>query len=331
MYVLYIHIYISDCLDVDKLKDEDVFGAFSYLLSRIENLFEKMDFSKLKSVCMLRGVPLPRDFKQQITGATNFYDILEMFDNTIYCNWLNVHLLKKIANNIDDQEIGKAIKIYEDHIYSRKVSVVKNYFSLCFDEKAMSKIEVKINKGPEDLTVKQIIDCFGGLENVMDIYTGAISTIGSRPGCLRITVVIPLHCSLHAFKMAKRSFIKLRQFHIQYLEIESFSRVFAFNCCNDENAPMISSSDVPKCEFTYVKCLYTYVRMCMCMYVRMYVYMYVHIYVNVCINNSLVRHIQPALCYTRLQIILHKANYKLRIIHSQNYKFYYTKLYKWYY
>ena len=236
-------------MDTDKLKDEDVFRAFSYLLSRFENLFEKMDFTKLKRVCKLTGVPVPREFKQQITEAKNLDDIFDLFDNTLYCNWLNVCLLKTIANNIDGQEIKKAIKIYEDHVHSRKVSAVKKYFTLCFDKKAMSIIEVEINKNHEDSTVKQIIDCCGGLEKIMDIYTGAISVINSEPGCLRITVVIPVHCSLHAFKMAKINFIKLRQYHIQYLEIESFSKVFAFNYCNDENAHAILSSKVSKCEF----------------------------------------------------------------------------------
>ena len=108
------------------------------------------------------------------------------------------------------------------------------------------------------------------------IYTGAISAINSEPGSLRISVVIPLHCSLHAFKMAKIHFIKLRQFHIQYMEIESFStKVFVFNYCNDENALMILSSNLMKCEFHLHRVLCMYV----CMYVRTYIRTYVCMYV----------------------------------------------------
>ena len=235
-------------MDLDELKDEDVFGAFSYLLSRIRNLFEKINFTELKSICMLWGVPLPQEFKQHINEAKNLNDILNLFNNTIYCNLFNVRILKRIASNIDNQEIKKAIKIYEDHVYSSKISVVDKYFSLWVgDKKAVSMIEVEINTSHKDSTVKQIIDCCGGLERIMNMYAGAISAISSRPGCLKITVVIPLHCSLHAFEMARKNFMKLRQFHIQYLEIESFPKVFAFNCCDNENALTILSSSVPKC------------------------------------------------------------------------------------
>ena len=235
-------------MDLDKLKDEDVFRAYSYLLSRIENLFEKIHFTKLQSVCMLRGVPLPQEFIQHINEARNLNDILTLFNNTIYCNLFNVRLLKTIANNIDGEQIQEAIKIYEDHVYSSKISVVDKYFSLWVgDKKTVSMIEVEINTSHKDSTVKQIIDCCGGLERIMKMYAGAISAINSRPGCLKITVVIPLHCSLHAFEMAKKNFIKLRQFHIQYLEIESFPKVFAFNYCDNENALTVLSSSVPKC------------------------------------------------------------------------------------
>lgn len=56
----------------------------------------------------------------------------------------------------------------------------------------------------------------------MGIDRGTVSVTSTGPGCLKITTVIPLHCSLHAFKMAKNKFLELRQFHIHYVEIESF-------------------------------------------------------------------------------------------------------------
>ena len=258
---------------MDKLKDEDVFGAYSHLLTIIENLFETIEFTKLQSFCFLKGIPLPQEFKKQVTDAKNLNDIMILFDNTIYCNLFNVCPLKRIvsnmiASNICNQEIEKAIDTYEDHVHSSKISIINKHLKKRGgDEKSVSKIDVEINMSHEDSTVKQIIDCNRGLEKLMKIYAGAISTTGSRPGCLRITVIIPLHCSLHAFEMAKKNFIMLRQYHIQYLEFESFStKVFAFNCCNDDT---ILSSNVPKCEF-HLKCYSINVRINVCMYVRMY-------------------------------------------------------------
>ena len=137
----------------------------------------------------------------------------------------------------------------------------------------MSQIEVKINEIYEDLTVKEILKSCKELDKIMDIYTGAVSLTGSSAGSLNITIVIPLHCSLHAFKMVKRNTLKLRQFHIQYLEIESFPKLFALNYPDNDNSLVSLSSDIPICKFALCTCT---------LHVCMYVYMYVCVYTYVC-------------------------------------------------
>ena len=138
--------------------------------------------------------------------------------------------------------------MYEEIVHSRKVSDVKKYFSICFNKNMVSKIEVKINNSYEDLTIKQIFECCKELENTMNMYTGATSVTDSNPGCLKITIVIPLHCSLHAFNMAKKNFIRLRRFHIQYLEIESFPKVFAHYYPGSKNT--LANFSVNSCKCT---------------------------------------------------------------------------------
>ena len=251
-YVCMLSVYVAiinftDFVDIDQLKDENVIEALAYLFTVLEKLFATENFAKLRSVCVLRGVPLPREFKEQIKAAQKLSDILDVFDNPLYCNWLNVRLLKMIAKNIRNQRAVQLIQIYEDNIYSRKVCDVKKYFSIYFDQKVVSMIEVKINKSHEDLTIEQIFNNCEELENVMGIYTGSVSVADSSPGCLKITIVIPLHCSLHAFNMAKKNFLRLRQFHIQYVEIQSFPKVLAFNHPSSENALAILLENSCKC------------------------------------------------------------------------------------
>ena len=248
----------TDFVDIDKIKEENVVGAFTYLFHTLGILFARVDFTKLKSVCMLRGAPLPQEFKQKIRAAQELDDILDALDDPLYCNWCNVRLLKRIAKNINNQKAERLIQIYEDNVYSRKVSDVKQYFKACFDEKTVSKVEIKINKRP-DLTMKQVIDYCEKIENIIDIYTGAASVTDSNPGCLKITVVIPIHCSLHAFKMAKNNFFKFRQIHVQYLEIESFPKVFAIDYLDKENTLEALSLNTPNCKFPIVY-IATYIR-----------------------------------------------------------------------
>ena len=251
---LMMYLSITDLVNIyhDKLNGDNVVDAFTYLFGTLGKLFAKIDFVEFKRVCMLRGAPLPQDFKQKIKAAQELDDILDVLDDPLYCNWLNVRLLKTIAKNINDQQAEKLIQIYENSVYSRKVSDVKQYFSICFDKKTVSRIELKINKIHDaDMTIKDVFNCCKGLEKILDIYTGAVSVTGSSPGCLKITVVIPIHCSLLAFSMAKKNYFKLRQLHIQYLEIETFSKVFALNFPDKENVDaVLSTSTFKKCKFT---------------------------------------------------------------------------------
>ena len=250
MYMLVLNF--TGIVNKSKFMDKNVCGAFSYLLIQIGALFEKIDFTRLRRFCMLRGFSTPPDFQQKIKSAEELDDILDVFDNTVYGNWLNVRLLKRIVENIDDQQAEEAIKFYEECVYSRKASDVKQYLSALkgCDERILSKIETKINENHEDLTVRQIIDWCGGLEVIMNIFPGGVSVTNfGNPGCLKITFSIPLYCSLHAYEMVKKRFYKLRQFHIQYLEIDSFTKVFALNCSDNENALRRLSLDVPKCKF----------------------------------------------------------------------------------
>ena len=236
-------------MNIDKLKDEDAIEAFTYLFCKLVFIFSKESFTELKRVCMLRGAPVPQKFKQKIRAAQELDDIFDVLDDPLYCNWLNVRLLKRIAKNIENKQAEKLLQTYEDHIYSRKASEVEKHFSACYDKDTVSKIKVKINKSHNNITVKEIIDCCNNLEDLMDVDTGTASVINSSSGCLEITIVIPLHCSLHAYKIVEKNILKLRQFHIQYLEIESFPKVFAFNCQIDEDSLTSLSLENLKCTY----------------------------------------------------------------------------------
>ena len=253
MYVVYImHICTSaDLVTIDnnELVNEDVVAAFTYLFRKLIKLFSKVNFSELKSVCMLRGAPLPQEFKQKIKAAEKLDHIFDVLDNPMYCNWLNIRLLKMIAANIDNKQAKEIIQIYENHHYSRKASDVIKHFSACCDGKTVSRIKVEINKDYKNVKVKDIINYCVELEKIMDIDANTTTAIDSSPGCLNITIVIPLHCSLHAYKIIKKRFYKLRQMHIQYLEIESFPKVFALNIGINEDTLASLSKNVLKCKF----------------------------------------------------------------------------------
>ena len=217
-----------------------------------------MNFAQLKNACIQRGTLLPGGFKKEIKAAVEVDDLLDVLDNPMYCNWLNIHLLKRIVKTIDIPEAKCLIQAYEEIVYARKVSDVKIYFRpVWFNPSHVSLVYAKIIRSSENLTVADIIRYCQELESIMGVCAGSVTATECQPGCLQITCVIPLHCALHAYKMAKTNFLQFRQFHIHYIEIESFPRVFALKCFMQESLNELTSG-------------------IMLLYVRNYVYGYIY-------------------------------------------------------
>ena len=249
-YLWYVSVYIQlhnyyviicgDCIDADaytkEFEDEDVVGAFACLFNKLGDLFGEVNFMKLKNACIQRGTLLPSEFKERIKAAVQLDDLLDALDNPMYCNWLNIRLLKRIVKTINIPEAKILLQSYESCVYSRKVSEVMPYFDpRCFNPSHMSLVNAKIVKSFTNLTVADIIKYCERLEINMGVYAGSVTATECQPGCLQITCVIPLHCALHAYETAKTNFLKFRQFHIQYIEIGSFPKVFALNFSVKEN------------------------------------------------------------------------------------------------
>ena len=200
---------------------------------------------QLKRACIQRGTLLSKDFKQEIREANELDTLLDTLDNPLYCNWLNTRLLKRIVKTIDIPEAERLIQVYEDCVYSRKVSdVVTHFDSRCFKESHVSLVDAKINAKLESLTVADIIEYCQTLERNMGVCAGTVTAARCQPGCLLITCVIPLHCALHAYETAKANFLNFRQFHICYVEIESFPKVFALKFANESSVDKLSSGIV---------------------------------------------------------------------------------------
>ena len=185
---------------------------------------------------MQRCTLLSNEYKEQIKASDKVDDLLDALDkNRMYCNWLNTRVLKRIVKTINIQKAEHLIQTYENCVYSRKVSDVMVHFnSSCFNPSHVAKVNTKIVKFSEDLTVADIIKYCEKLECDMGVDAGSVTATECQPGCLQITCVIPIHCALHAYETAKTNFLRFRQFHIQYIEIESFPKVFALNFNNQE-------------------------------------------------------------------------------------------------
>ena len=193
-------------------------------------MFGEVDFTQLKNACILRGTLLPSEFKQQIKAAVKLDDLLDALDNPMYCNWLNICVLKRIVKAIDIEEGIHLIQAYEKCVYSRKVSDVEMHFrSDYFKQSHVSLVNAKMTESSESLIVADIIKYCHRLESNMGVNAGSVTAIKCQRGCLLITCVIPIHCALHAYKTAKTNFLQFRQFRIQSIEIKPFPKVYSLH------------------------------------------------------------------------------------------------------
>ena len=255
VYVYICNVFYDctgDSLDdhtIKKFEDDDVFVAFGHLFYELRILFGEVNFTQLKNACIQRGTLLPSEFKKEIKAAVEVDDLLDVLDNPMYCNWLNIHLLKRIVKTIDIPEAKCLIQAYEEIVYARKVSDVKIYFRPeCFKPSHVSSVYAKILKSSENLTVADIIKYCQELESIMGVCAGSVTATECQPGSLQITCVIPRHCALLAYKMAKSNFLQFRQFHIQYIEIESFPKVFALKCFMQESLDKLAPGILIRAE-----------------------------------------------------------------------------------
>ena len=189
-----------------------------------------MNFTQLKNVCTQWGTQLPSEYKQKVRAAAGLDDLLDALDNPMYCNWLNIRVLKRIVKIINIQEAKNLIQLYENCVYSRKVSDVKIHFRPnFFNPLHLSLVDAKIAKAFESLTVADIIKYCQELESNLGVGTGSVTVTECQSGCLLITCVIPIHCALHAYETAKINFLRFRQYHIQSIEIKPFPKIYSFN------------------------------------------------------------------------------------------------------
>ena len=236
-----------------KFEDDDVTCAFAYLFNKLGILFGEVDFTQLKRACIQRGTLLSNDFKQKIREANELDALLDALDNPLYCNWLNTRLLKRIVKTIDIPEAEQLIQTYENCVYSRKVSDVKMHFDQrCFDQSHVSLVSAKINAKFENLTVADIINFCQKLEFNMGVDNGTVTATQCQRGCLLITCVIPMHCALYAYKTAKTNFLNFRQFHIQYIKIASFPKVFALKFAKETHLDKLTTGILICTTYSYL-------------------------------------------------------------------------------
>ena len=235
-----IHTIGTKAIDLEEYRkrfsEDDVENSFVYMLSRLEELWENVKFSKLKSSCKRDG-RLPDELKRNLSSALNLEEIFDFLSNSEFCTWLEIRTLKCMAKVADIPEAISMLEIFEECVYSRKCSEVKNYFRDKYINPSRLTVMVsKLNKDAENLVVADLIKYCRSQETILRLPPDSVVPVGSNIGCLEIRMVIPCcHCT-YVYEVAKSHFFKLRTLNTRYLQIGNFPKVYTTDLTNTTEA-----------------------------------------------------------------------------------------------
>ena len=238
-----------------QFNEDDVETSFVYILSRLEELWSDIEFSKLKNACKRDG-RLSDELKRDLQSTTKLEEIFNLLSNTQFCTWLEIRILQCMAKVADIPEATSMLHIFEKCVHSRKCSEVKMHFKKKYiNPDHLTLMVAKVNKNAGDVIVSDLIQYCYKQESILQLPPRSMTLVDSSEGCLEIHMVIPCYCYLYAYEMAKSCFFKLRPFNIQYLQIGNFSKVYTTNLAETVEAKSLLAdlSSQNSCKIIVIK------------------------------------------------------------------------------
>ena len=234
----------------DMFTKSDVESSFVFMLDKLEMLWSDVEFSRLKSICTRDG-RLSNELKDKLESTNNLTHIFDLLSNTPFCTWLDIRILKSMANIAGIPEAIKMMAVFEECVYSRKCSEVAKHFKKQYiNPDHLTEVIAKLNKYKKRLVAKLIEDC-QKLESVLCLPHDSNTLVGGKTGCLELCFVIPKYCHLHAYESLKNHFYKLRSLNIQYLQIGSLPKIYTTNLTKtiEEKSLLTKISSHDHCKF----------------------------------------------------------------------------------
>lgn len=159
--------------------------SFSSFLSKYIQVIKKVDFSKIKEVCM--DDPsfcscIPKDIEKKILQSSDCVSFINALKPT-HCNWLNIHILKEVADKVDtiSTEATELISQFTQTVHSRKVKEITWQF-LQISMDYFTIIKVTWNKDLDNIFIKDIINHQENLASILQIQKHSLVLQRIEPG-----------------------------------------------------------------------------------------------------------------------------------------------------
>ena len=233
-----------------KFSEDDIESSFVYMLSKLKELWRDVEFSKLKDACLM-DMRLSVELRNSLKSVKSLKEMFYLLSETHFCTWLEVRILKSLADISEIPEAIQIINTFKKCVYSRKCSEVIDHFKEQYiNPDHFSLVRTKLNKNAECLAVSDVIKYCHKLEGILNQHKSS-ALVSSKSGCLELCLVIPKYWHLHAYEVAMARFLKLRPFNIQYLQIGTLPKVFTtyLTRTTESNLLLTEISSHNECKF----------------------------------------------------------------------------------
>ena len=204
------------------------------LQTRLSKLLKSADFSLLKRAFQNPGgIQLPDDLKAEIKKSKQLDDLLDALFDPKHWNFADLRLINILVFSSDNLEAKLLVDTYKKAFFSKTLSDV---LRTCIREEVLPpdqqkeytcRVGGKISKEPHEVTVADLAEYCNTLETViMEIQSGSCALQHIEEGCVKMYLIIPVHCSYHAYKSALNNRHKFHSLHLQYLKIESYPVIY---------------------------------------------------------------------------------------------------------
>lgn len=163
----------------------DIDRSFASFLSKYIQVIKKVEFSKVKKTFMddpSFSRIIPKDIEEKLLQSNDCVSFINALKPT-HCNWLNVYILKEVADKVDtiSMEITELVSQFNQIIYPRKVKeimwqvsqVSMDYFTI---------IKVTWDKDLDDVIIKNLINYQESLASLLQIQEHSLVLQRIEPG-----------------------------------------------------------------------------------------------------------------------------------------------------
>ena len=243
-------IYIGNVKSYEQqFKDGDIESSFVFMLYKLNELWSDVDYSKLIDAC-LWDMRLSDELRNNLRSVGSLKGILDLLSETHFCTWLEIRILRSMADVAEVPEAIQIIDTFAQCVHSRKCSEVEKHFKKQYIiPNDYSLVCTRLNKDAKDLCVADLIEYCHNLESIIEQPKSSALVTGKTG--LEVCLVVPKQWHFHAYEKVKSRFLKLRPFNIQYIQIGTLPKVFASDLTKikETNLLLTKVSSHDNCKF----------------------------------------------------------------------------------